>query len=463
MKQQRTQLEHQLPQSVEAESGVLGSILIDPEAIVQVADFLQPVDFYRDAHRTLYETMLHLYDQHEPADFITICDELERCNMLERVGGAAYITSLINQVPTSGNVEYYGRIVAQKALYRRLIQAAGNIAAVAYQEEEDALDRAEQLIFSLGTAGNATNEIAPIAQVMTDCLRTLDAVHRRATDVVGISTGFRALDVPLGGLQRSDLVILAARPGTGKTAFALNIASHAAYGEQQARVGIFSLEMSQQQLGLRLLSLSTQVDQQRLRMGWVHDDEWDTIIEWMGTLSEGPIWIDDTPCLSLATLRSKARRLHAQHSLDLVVIDYLQLMQASLDGKRYANREQEIAEISRGLKGLAKELNVPVLALAQLSRAVENRASKIPQLSDLRESGAIENDADVVLFIYREELYDPENLEARNTADIIIAKHRNGPVGTIRLGFEASHTRFYPLETMLTPPVSEDEEGGCHA
>ena len=229
----------------------------------------------------------------------------------------------------------------------------------------------------------------------------------------------------------------------------------AASGDQQARVGMFSLEMSQQQLGLRLLSLSTQIDQQRLRMGWVHDDEWEAIIEQMGVLSEGPIWIDDTPGLSLTALRSKARRLHAQYSLDLVIIDYLQLMQASLDGKRYANREQEIAEISRGLKGLAKELNVPVLALAQLSRAVENRASKIPQLSDLRESGAIENDADAVLFIYREELYDPENLEAKNTADIIIAKHRNGPVGTIRLGFETSQTRFYPLETMFTLPVEE--------
>jgi replicative DNA helicase len=290
--------------------------------------------------------------------------------------------------------------------------------------------------------------------IMQACLQDLDAVHSRAAHVVGVPTGFPALDVPLGGLQRSDLIIMAARPGVGKTACSLNIAAHAAY-VQHAHVGIFSLEMSKKQLGLRLLALDAHIDQQRLRTGWVQDHEWEALVNAVGKLSAGSIWIDDTAGLSLSALRSRARRLHAQHPLDLLIIDYLQLMHADLEGKRYANREQEIAEISRGLKGLAKELNLPVLALAQLSRAVESRQSKIPQLSDLRESGAIENDADVVLFIYRDELYNPENLDTKNTADIIIAKHRNGPVGTIRLGFDASHTRFYPLEEQLHQEESD--------
>ena len=453
MKQQHPQA-RMLPQSIEAECGVLGSIVIDPEAIIQVADFLRPDDFYRDAHQTLYATMLHLYEAHEPADFIIICEELERCGKLEQVGGSAYIDSLANSVPTSGNVEYYGRIVAQKALYRRLIHASGEIATLAYQEEENALEQAEQTIFALGAASGSPNEATPLAQVMADCLQRLDAVHSQATDVIGVPTGFRALDVPLGGLQASDLIILAARPSMGKTAFSLNIAAHAACAHQM-NVGVFSLEMSRQQLGLRLLSLFTRIDQQRLRMGWVHDDEWERLIEQMQRLSEAPIWIDDTAGLSVTTLRSKARRLHAQHPLGLLIVDYLQLMHATLDGKRPQNREQEVAEISRGLKSLAKELNVPVLALAQLSRAVEGRASKTPQLSDLRESGSQEQDADVVLFIYREEVYNPEDVEAKGTADIIIAKQRNGPVGTIRLGFEASQTRFYSLENMFIPPEEE--------
>jgi replicative DNA helicase len=348
----------------------------------------------------------------------------------------------------------YAQIVAKKALHRRLIHAAGEIAAAAYEEAEDAFEQAERLIFALGANGTGGAEATPMSQIMEACLQDLDTVHSRAAQVVGVPTGFPALDVPLGGLQRSDLIILAARPGVGKTACCLNIAAHVAY-EQHAHVGIFSLEMSKKQLGLRLLALDAHIDQQRLRTGWVQDHEWETLVNAVGKLSAGSIWIDDTAGLSLSALRSRARRLHAQHPLDLLIIDYLQLMHADLEGKRYANREQEIAEISRGLKGLAKELNLPVLALAQLSRAVESRQSKIPQLSDLRESGAIENDADVVLFIYRDELYNPENLDTKNTADIIIAKHRNGPVGTIRLGFDASHTRFYPLEEQLHQEESD--------
>lgn len=431
-----------LPQSIEAEMGVLGSVIIDPDMMAQIADMVTPDDFYRDAHRHIFKVMLTQYEGHRPSDFITICDELERENKLEDVGGPSYVVSLINGVPTSGNVEYYGRIVKEKALYRRLIHAAGQIAAAAFAEESDALETAEQMLFTLGQHGSQS-EFTTISGVLTACMTDLDALHSRNASIIGVPTGFRPLDVALGGLQRSDLVILAARPGTGKTSFALNVASNAVYQHQQ-RVAFFSLEMSKKQLGLRLLSMQAQIDQQRLRMGWVHDEEWEHLIAAMGELSEGSIWIDDTAGLSLTALRSKARRLQAQYGIDLVIVDYLQLMHATLEGKRYANREQEIAEISRGLKGIAKELDVPVLALAQLSRAVESRQVKIPQLSDLRESGAIENDADVVLFIYREEMYDPDT-EAKNTADIIIAKHRNGPVGTVRLSFEASQTRFHEL------------------
>ena len=432
-----------LPQSIEAEEGVLGSLIIDPEAIAQVAEFLTPDDFYRQAHSLLYTTMLRLWERREPADFITLCTDLERTGMLEAVGGASSITALITYVPTSGNVAYYGRIVAQKALYRRLIHAAGQIATLAFEEADDALEQVEQLIFALGQRHD-TRDFSPLSAVLMGCMNDLDAIHERKEAIIGIPTGFRHLDFVLGGLQRSDLVILAGRPGTGKTSFALSVARNAAI-DFHHHIAIFSLEMSKQQLGMRLLSMDAPIDQQRLRMGWVHDDEWSQIVTAMGRLSEGTVWIDDTAATTLSALRSKARRLHTMHGLNLIIVDYLQLMHATQEGKRYQNREQEIAEISRGLKGIAKELNVPVLALAQLSRAVENRQSKVPQLSDLRESGALENDADVVLFIYREEMYEPET-EAKKTADILIAKHRNGPVGTIRLGFEASQTRFFTLE-----------------
>ncbi len=437
-------LEKSVPHNQEAEQGVLGSLIIDPEAIPLVAEWLTPEDFYRDAYGTIYRTILALYERRMPADFITLCDELERLGTLEQVGGMSEILTLVNCVPTSGNIEPYGRIVRQKAIFRRLVHAAGEMAARAYQEEPDALEWAEHTIFALGQTG-AASDFTKVGDVMTDCLQQLDTVHDQHQQIIGIPTDFRPLDVALGGLQRSDLIILAGRPGTGKTALALNIAANAAASPQQARVAIFSLEMGTQQLGVRLLAMRSHIDQQRLKMGWVHDEEWERILNASGELAQYPIWIDETAGLSLAAMRSKARRLQAQQGIDLIIVDYLQLMHATQEGKRYANREQEIAEISRGLKGIAKELNVPVLALAQLSRAVESRQSKVPQLSDLRESGAIENDADVVLFIYRDELYEPES-EARGTADIIIAKHRNGPVGTIRLGFEASQTRFTNLE-----------------
>ncbi|MBE3559928.1 MAG: replicative DNA helicase [Ktedonobacteraceae bacterium] len=445
-------MEKLLPQNIEAECGVLGSMIIDPEAIVQVADFLQPEDFYRDAHRTIYEIILQLYNQREPADYITICDELERQGKLEDVGGAAYITSLINQVPTSGNVEYYGRIVERTAILRRLIHAAGQIAAMAYEEgDADAvLDKAEQLIFTIGQR-HARSDFSSLRELLSDYMVKLDQLHERRGSIVGTPTGFTDLDRMTGGLQKSDLIILAARPAVGKTSLALSMAHNAAVRHRRS-VAIFSLEMSKEQLVQRLLSMDSGVDQQRLRTGWIEDEEWERIVYAMGTLSEASIWIDDTAGISTMEMRSKARRLQAEHGIDLIIVDYLQLMQSSTGGKRNENRVQEISEISRNLKGLARELDIPILALAQLSRAVESRQSKVPQLSDLRESGSLEQDADVVLFIYREDVYNPET-ERKNIADIIVAKHRNGPVGEISLYFQASQTRFRDLE--VSPPAEE--------
>jgi len=443
-------VEKLLPQSIEAECGVLGSIIIDPEAVVLVADFLQPEDFYRDAHRTVYEVILQLYEQHEPADFITICDELERLSKLEQVGGASYITSLINQVPTSGNVEYYGRIVERTAILRRLIHAAGEIAATAYEEGDAdvALNKAEQLIFSIGQR-HSGSDFSSLRELLSDYMQKLDQLHERRGSIVGVPTGFTDLDRLTGGLQKSDLIILAARPSIGKSSLALSMAHNSAIKHKQS-IAIFSLEMSKEQLVQRLLSMDAGIDQQRLRTGWIEDDEWERIIYSMGTLSEANIWIDDTSALSTIEMRSKARRLQAEHGVDVIIVDYLQLMQSSVGGKRNENRVQEISEISRNLKGLARELNVPVLALAQLSRAVESRQSKVPQLSDLRESGSLEQDADIVMFIYRDDVYNQDS-ERKNIADIIVAKHRNGPVGEVSLYFQASQTRFCDLE--VTPPT----------
>ncbi len=436
--------ERLLPQNIDAECGVLGSLIIDPEAFPLVADWLRPEDFYRDAHRMIYEAIQALNEQHQPADFITLCDELETAGKLENAGGASYLTTLINYVPTSGNVTHYARIVAQKAGFRRLIHASGQIAALAYEEVDDALERAEHLLFALQR--HAIQEFVSLETVMEACLEDLEALHQQRADMLGIPTGFRYLDAALGGgLQRSDLIILAARPGNGKTSLALTIAAHAALVESQ-RVAIFSLEMSARQLGLRLLAMEADEDQRRLRLG--HVEDWDRVVKASDTLATGAIWIDETAAISITSMKSKARRLLATQEIDLVIVDYLQLMRATLpDGKRFQIREQEIAEISRGLKELAKELHVPVLALAQLNRALESRQNKRPQLSDLRESGALENDADVVIFIYREDLYqETEDPATKNMADLIIAKQRNGPIGEVRVRFNPSRTSFHDLE-----------------
>jgi len=444
-------VEKLLPQNIEAECGVLGSIIIDPEAIVQVADFLQAEDFYRDAHRNIYEVIMQLYEGHEAADFITICDELERRNKLEGVGGASYITSLINQVPTSGNVEYYGHIVERNAILRRLIHAAGQIAAVAYEEADAdvALDKAEQLIFNISQR-HAHADFSLLRDILSDYMNKLDQLHERRGTIVGVPTGFTDLDRLTGGLQKSDLIILAARPAVGKTSLALSLAHNSAIKHQRS-IAVFSLEMSKEQLVQRLLSMDAGVDQQRLRTGWIEDDEWDRIVFAMGTLSEANIWIDDTAGISSVEMRSKARRLQAERGIDLIIVDYLQLMQSvSSGGRRNENRVQEISEISRNLKGLARELNVPVLALAQLSRAVESRQSKVPQLSDLRESGCLTGDTP----IYLPDLgtYQPiEKLVGQKGFKVLALNTDNWRLEscTVSNAFATGHKAIYRMTTRL--------------
>jgi replicative DNA helicase len=382
------------PQNIEAEQSVLGSILIDRDAIVRVAGFLRPEDFYREAHRLIYQAALDLFERREPADFVLLCDELERRGRLEQVGGPAYLTSLINLVPTAVNVEYYGHIVERCAILRRLITAGGQIAGVAYEYQHDAelaVDKAEQILFNL-TKRRRAQEFVPIARILENYFDQIDYVHQHRGQVFGVSTGFSRLDALTGGLQRSDLIVLAARPGMGKTSLALNIACHAAL-KNKVPVGIFSLEMSRDQLVQRLICAEAGIDSHRLRTGFIEEGEWSKIAQAIGELSEAPIFIDDTPGISVMELRTKARRLQAEHDLGFVVVDYLQLMQ----GRSSENRVQEVSDISRGLKELARELNVPVLACSQLSRAVEQRPGNRPQLSDLRESGCLAGETLVYL------------------------------------------------------------------
>ncbi|HEX2034079.1 MAG TPA: replicative DNA helicase [Chloroflexota bacterium] len=436
------------PQNIEAEQSVLGSILIDRDAIVRVAGFLRPEDFYREAHRLIYQAALDLFERREPADFVLLCDELEQRSRLDQVGGPAYLTSLINMVPTAVNVEYYGHIVERCAILRRLISAGGQIAGVAYDLQHDAelaVDKAEQILFSL-TQRRRAQEFVPISQVLENYFDQIDYIHQNKGKTFGVPTGFKKLDEITGGLQRSDLIILAARPGMGKTSFALNIASHAAL-KNHITVGIFSLEMSRDQLVQRLICSEAGIDSHRLRTGFIEEGEWAKIAQAIGELSEAPVFIDDTPGISIMELRTKARRLQAEHDLGFIIVDYLQLMQ----GRRTENRVQEVSDISMGLKALARELNVPVLAASQLSRAVEQRPGNRPQLSDLRESGSIEQDADIVMFIYREEQYDRET-SRKGIADVIVAKHRNGPLADIELVFLGQQTKFANLEQRYSSP-----------
>ena len=433
------------PQNIEAEQSVLGSILIDRDAITRVAEFLQHHDFYRGNHKIIYRAALDLYERSEPADLVTLTDELQRHGRLDDVGGAAYLSSLTVLVPTAVHVEHYGRIVERCAVLRRLIQASGQIAALAYgsADAEEAADQAEAILFRF-TQRRRSKEFLPLKAILDDYYNQIDSLYDNPGQTLGVPTGFRDLDDLIGGLQRSDLIIVAARPSMGKTTLALNIAQHAAAPPHNVPVAIFSLEMSADQLAQRLICTEGRIDSKRLRRGEIDDEELQQIAKSIGRLSEMPIFTDDTAGMSIMELRTKARRLQAEHNIGLILVDYLQLMQGQ--GRYMDNRVQEISEITRFLKSLARELNIPVVAMSQLSRAVDQRPSHIPMLSDLRESGSIEQDADVVMFIYREDYYDKDTPK-KDLAEILVAKHRNGPTGKIQLRFFGQQTRFVDLET----------------
>jgi len=436
------------PHNIEAEEAVLGSLLIDPDAIIRISTFLQSPDFFVERHGWVYQAVLDLHENRQPADLVTLSDELERRSQLDEIGGAAYLTSLMNVTPTSIHVEFYARIVERTAVLRRLISAASQIAQLAYQDTDDVeevVDRAEEIIFGVSEK-RVDRDLRPIRNVLEDYYDRIEYLHQHQGEVIGIPTGLADLDKLLGGLQRSDMVVMAGRPGMGKTSLALSIALQAAR-RWQKRVAIFSLEMSDEQLVQRLVSAETGIDSQRLRLGNIKADEWSTFYQAIRLLSETSVFLDDTPAISALELRTKARRLHAEHGLDLLIVDYLQLMRG---GTRNENRQQEISFISRSIKALARELNIPILALSQLSRQVESRHDKRPMLSDLRESGSIEQDADVVLFIYRDDVYNPDT-EFPNIAEIIVGKHRSGPTGIFSVYFKKHLAQFVDLEVRTQP------------
>jgi replicative DNA helicase len=436
------------PHNLEAEESVLGALLLDRDAIIRVAASLKPEDFYRGAHGAVYRVILDLYNRREPPDLLTVAAELERRDELENVGGIPTLANLYTIVPTAVHVEYYGKIVERTATLRRIIAAGTQIVTIGYDdrlETDEALDAAQRAIHEVAQ-GQSTRDFVSIAEVLEGYFDKLDFIQQHRGEIIGVPTGFQDLDQLTGGFQKSDLIVMAARPGVGKTALGLGLAYNAAV-EHGKTVAIFSLEMPAEQLVQRLLAMETGIDSHSLRLGYINDDEWERISRAFGRLSEAKIYIDDASTIGIMELRSKARRLQAERGVDFVQVDYLQLMQGS---RRGDNRVQEVSEISRGLKGLARELNVPVLALAQLSRSVESRASHIPMLSDLRESGSIEQDADMVVFIYREEMYDPET-EKKGIAELHIAKHRNGPIGVVNLRFFEKTTRFADLELYREP------------
>jgi len=430
----------EIPRNIEAEEALLGSLLIDPDVISHVANLVAPEDFYLARHGEIYDVIRTLFDHGDPVDFVTVTAELERRDKLEEVGGRGYITSLVNAVPTAINAFQYAQIVQEKATLRQLISVAGDIARKAYDDSQDAGDvvnEAEKLIFAIAER-RLEQDLVAISDVVPRVIDDIKELHARSGEVLGVPSGFKLLDKILGGFQKSDLIILAARPGMGKTSLALNIALNAAKNHR-AQIAIFSLEMSREQLVQRLLSQEAGLDSQKLRLGQIYGEEqWHFLEEAANTLRTCRIYIDDTAALSPFELRTKARRLYAEHGLDMIIVDYMQLMHG---GRRSENRVQEISFISRTMKQLARELKVPVLALSQLSRQVENRSDKRPQLSDLRESGSIEQDADLVLFIYREGKYDKES-DRSNVAEIIIAKHRHGPTGSVDLFFDEKLTQF---------------------
>ncbi|HBK35237.1 MAG: Replicative DNA helicase [Candidatus Uhrbacteria bacterium GW2011_GWE2_40_58] len=451
------------PHNLEAEQSLIGSLLIDKDSLVSVADRLSPDDFYRDSHRLLFDTILELFERHEPIDILALGNRLEERGILQKIGGRAYLVELSNAVPTSAHVVHYAEIIQKKATLRRLLQAASQITKLSYEEEEDieaTLDLAEHELFNVSGKFNK-NSFVPIRSVLSGAFERIDELHRERGKLRGLATGYPELDSLLGGLQKSDLIILAARPSVGKTSLALDMARHVGV-KGKVPVALFSLEMAKEQLVDRMICAQGNVDLWKLRTGRLsdRDDDFPRIGKALGDLSEAPIFIDDNAMLNVMQLRTKARRLKTEHGLGLIIIDYLQLMEGRMRGNS-DNRVQEVAEISRGLKQIARELDIPVVALAQLSRAVEATKPAIPRLSHLRDSGSIEQDADVVMFLYRKAVdrnYQPEDLspEEKNLAELHIAKHRNGPTGVIRLFFDGRRTSFLSLERrqQITPPAN---------
>ncbi len=437
------------PQNIEAEQAVLCAMLIDKEAIARVTEILNGDDFYREAHRVIFNAMTELYGKNEAVDLITVTDALKRDSKLEDVGGIAYITALANAVPTAANVKYHADIVAEKSVLRQLVRVSTEIAAMGYDADEEVnvlIDKAESRILEISNR-KKKSDFTPIGDVLMESVQGIEKLLNNKGGLTGLPTGFVDLDKLTSGLHPSDFIILAARPSMGKTAFALNVVqnvalrAHKKIGGSPRSVAFFSLEMSKEQLVNRMLCAEANIDSQRLRIGEMADKDWDALWGACDSMSKAKIYIDDTPGITAMEMRSRARRLKAEHGLDLIVVDYLQLMQGSGRRNVSGDRQQEVSEISRSLKALARELDVPVIALSQLSRGVEARQVKRPMLSDLRESGSLEQDADIVAFLYREDYYNPET-ENKNITELIIAKHRNGPVDTVNLFFHKQFTKF---------------------
>ncbi|MDT9757392.1 replicative DNA helicase [Heyndrickxia coagulans] len=432
------------PQNIEAEQAVLGAIFLEPSAFITASEILTADDFYRNAHQKIFQVFAKLNDAGKAVDLVTVAEELSATRQLEDAGGLSYLSELAASVPTAANIAYYAGIVAEKALLRRLIRTATHIAQEGYTREDDVdelLDEAERSIMEVAQRKNA-GDFKHIKDVLVSTYDNIEMLHNRKGDVTGIPTGFYELDRMTAGFQRNDLIIVAARPSVGKTAFALNIAQNVGTKTGE-NVAIFSLEMGAEQLVMRMLCAEGNIDAQRLRTGALTDEDWRKLTMAMGSLSNSGIYIDDTPGVRVTEIRSKCRRLKQEHGLGMVVIDYLQLIQGSAHSRE--NRQQEVSEISRSLKALARELEVPVIALSQLSRSVEQRQDKRPMMSDIRESGSIEQDADIVAFLYREDYYE-QDTENKNIIEIIIAKQRNGPVGTVQLAFVKEYNKFVNLE-----------------
>lgn len=432
------------PQNLDAEMSLLGAVLIDEETLADISEYVTAKDFYDKRHGMIYGAMISLYEKHKPVDLLTLTEELKRKKELDEIGGSAYLTELTNYVPTAAHAAAYAELVSQKAIRRRLIKASSDIAEMSYDEEEGTarlLERAEAELFAVSDQSTKQDLVA-LETILTDSFDRMEELHRNKGALRGVRTGYRDLDNMTAGLQRSDLIILAARPAMGKTTLVTNLAYNVAT-IAKAPVLFFSLEMSKEQLVDRMLADASGVNAWNIRTGNLSDEDFSKLSEAMGEMAEAPIYIDDTPGVSVLEMRTKARRIAHEQPLGLIIIDYLQLMQGS--GKNDGNRVQEVSEISRGLKLIARELNVPVIALSQLSRSVESRSPQIPQLADLRESGSIEQDADIVMFIYREAYYNPET-ERENVTDLILAKHRNGPTGTVELYFHPERLRFMSLD-----------------